>query len=76
MEYNFFTWIREGVKQAVLLGVSDAVEHIGAPPEGGSLNEHLLAGLRQDGSAAQRIGGEAKRKRLGRSLKDIEAEKS
>ncbi len=31
---NFFAWIREGVRQAVLLGVSDAVEHIGTPPEG------------------------------------------
>jgi hypothetical protein len=77
MQFNFFTWIREGVRQAVLLGVSDAIEHIGAPPEGGNLSEHLLAGLRPDGAASlpQQMSGDAKRKRLGRSLKDIEGEK-
>ena len=29
MNFNLFLWIREGVKQSVLLGVSDAIEAIG-----------------------------------------------
>ena len=32
-QINFFDWIREGVKQSVLLGVSDAAEQIGVPFE-------------------------------------------
>ena len=28
---NFFSWIRDGVRQSVLLGVSDAVEQLGTP---------------------------------------------
>ncbi|MEZ6074929.1 MAG: hypothetical protein R3C56_04395 [Pirellulaceae bacterium] len=28
---NFFGWIRDGVRQSVLLGVSDAVEQLGTP---------------------------------------------
>ena len=34
MNFNFFGWIRDGVRDAVLLGVSDAVDEIGAPLEG------------------------------------------
>jgi hypothetical protein len=30
---NFFGWIREGVKQSVLMGVSDAIETIGTPED-------------------------------------------
>ena len=37
MSLNVFTWIREGVKQSVLLGVSDALEDIGAAPDGDNL---------------------------------------
>jgi hypothetical protein len=42
-----YTWIREGVKQAVLLGFSDAVEQIGVPIEGQQLNPQLAGFLRQ-----------------------------
>ena len=31
MDFNFFNWIRDGVKKSVLLGVSDAVDEIGVP---------------------------------------------
>jgi hypothetical protein len=31
MSVNFFSWIREGVRQSVLLGVSDAIEQLGTP---------------------------------------------
>jgi hypothetical protein len=31
MQFNLFDWIRQGVKQSVILGVSDAMEAIGSP---------------------------------------------
>lgn len=76
---NFFTWIRDGVRQSVLLGVSDAVEQLGTPASADeihpsvagilspSLNSspHTPAPLRTDS------GSSSNRKRLGRSLKDM-----
>lgn len=47
MSMNFYSWIREGVRRAVLLGVSDAVEQLGAGEDQGELNQHLLAVLRE-----------------------------
>jgi len=44
---NFFSWIRGGVRQAVLLGVSDAVGDIGTPPEGDDISQRLLEALRR-----------------------------
>jgi hypothetical protein len=72
---NFFTWIREGVKQAVLLGVSDAVQEIGAPENDEDMSRHLLDVIKNDGKTPAAIAGRAAapgRKRLGRSLKEIE----
>jgi hypothetical protein len=72
---NFFTWIREAVKQAVLLGVSDAVQEIGTPENDEEMSHRLLEVIKNDGRIAQAsvnrtsAGG---RKRLGRSLKEIE----
>ena len=43
---NFFTWVRDGVRQAVLMGVSDAVGDIGTPPEGDDISQRLLQALR------------------------------
>jgi hypothetical protein len=78
MNFNLFTWVREGIKQSILLGVSDAIETIGAPDNSDEISPRLLDYLRQGGHEAD---GDAKRnatasarKRLGRSLKDIEAE--
>ena len=45
---GFFHWIREGVRQAVLLGVSDAVTEIGNRQPDEDLGEHLAAALRQN----------------------------
>ncbi len=74
---NFFTWIREGVKQSVLLGVADAVEHLGAPPEGDNSSQKLLSFLRDDSSPSTTSKGrKGQPRRLGRSLRDIEAEKA
>ena len=76
---NFFNWIREGVRQAVLYGVHDAVGELGAPPSGQDMNERILHLLRTSPEAetprldAPSTAGGAKRKRLGRTLGDIQA---
>lgn len=75
MQPNFFQWIREGVKQSVLLGVSDAVDQLGTIPHNEQLNEQLRSALAFDGEArttSARVGegSSGGRKRLGRSLKD------
>ncbi|MBW3600681.1 MAG: hypothetical protein KY475_25885 [Planctomycetes bacterium] len=73
---SFFTWIREGVKQAVLLGMSDAVHEIGTPDNEDNMSHRLLEVIKNDGktetaAASNRTSGG--RKRLGRSLKEIGA---
>jgi hypothetical protein len=80
---GLFGWIRDGVKHSVLMGVSDAMEVIGTPNDPGQYHPALQS-LAQ--GSAQRITGQSsesaspraaigepvsKRKRLGRSLKDI-----
>lgn len=83
---GLFQWIREGVRQSVLLGVTDALESIGSPDDNNKLHPALIP---FQGAAAVKaqtaaIEGEAvsrkantttARKRLGRSLKDIEPNK-
>jgi hypothetical protein len=85
---GLFHWIREGVKQSVLLGVSDAVEVIGTPEDTSPYHPALQAfakvplqrmeGASANPSLAPRLAGEpnASRKRLGKSLKDINPPKS
>ncbi len=77
MQANFFQWIREGVKQSVLLGVSDAVNQMGTIPHSEELNQQLRSALSFDGelrtTTARMTPGDTSstsRKRLGRSLKD------
>jgi hypothetical protein len=78
---NFFNWIREGVRQAVLYGVNDAVGELGTPHSGQDMNERILHLLRtspEGGSPrleapSATAGAGAKRKRLGRTLGDIQA---
>jgi hypothetical protein len=79
---NLFNWIREGVRQAVLLGVSEAVETIGASPNGEDMSHRLLEVIRNGGpqveggsaGAPPVLAAQARRKKLGRSLSDIQAE--
>ena len=72
MQFNMFQWIREGVKQSVILGVHDAVEAIGSP-EGDDVRERLAALMPPaEPAAAAAIGAAGKRKRLGRSLRDFD----
>lgn len=85
---GLFHWIREGVKQSVLLGVSDAVEVIGTPEDASPYHPALqafakaplqrLEGASANPSLAPRLAGEpnASRKRLGKSLKDINPPKA
>ena len=72
MNVNFFEWLRNGVRQSVLLGVSDAVEQIGVPDETEELHPNMLALLdgKEATSKKKRTTG---RRRLGKSLKDMDA---
>ena len=84
---GLFNWIRDGVKQSVLLGVSDAIDTIGSPDENRALNPALLsfakqplalqplalqANARMDEPGPRKLPGSSGRKRLGRSLRDID----
>ena len=73
---NFFTWIRDGVRQAVLPGVSDAVGDIGQPPESDDVRQYLLEAMRSGGpdksAGTATLPIQARRKKLGRSLNDIQ----
>jgi len=69
MDFNLFDWIRTGVKNAVLLGVNDAVESIGTP-DNSDIKEHLAASM--GGGIAGQSKGKRGRKKLGRSLNDIQ----
>jgi hypothetical protein len=74
VQFNMFDWIREGVKRSVILGVSDAMESIGSP-EGDDARARLAQLLPVSAEAAEpALAGSAKRKRLGRSLRDIDGE--
>ncbi len=77
---NFFGWIRDGVKQSVLLGVSDAIETIGTPEDASGMHPNVVALLKGQPTeptghpGASRMTGpaNANKKRLGKSLRDIE----
>lgn len=75
---SFFEWLREGVRQAVVLGLADAVEDVGSRNRGEDLGPALAQSLRDrltvrkeapvlDATSlpASKTGG---RRRLGRSL--------
>lgn len=76
--FNVFNWIREGVRQSVLLGVTDAIEQIGSPTDVDDAKPRLLELARRSEalpmpeSPASAPRSEAKPKRLGRSLRDME----
>jgi hypothetical protein len=73
MNVNVFGWIREGVRQSVLMGIADAMESIGTPPSGEDLRPKLLDSLRRNTEQAVAITATAaKPRRLGRSLKDLD----
>jgi hypothetical protein len=81
---GLFGWIRDGVRQSVLMGVSDAMEVLGTPKDPSQLHpalqsmasktlESVAASEQSLESCPARVVGERspQRKRLGRSLKDL-----
>lgn len=77
MNFNLFAWIREGVRQSVLAGVTDAIENIGTPVGSEDVTPHLKAMLAPrdvEALPTSRAVADAapQRKRLGRSLKDLD----
>lgn len=44
---SFFQWLREGVRQAVVLGLADAVEDVGTRSQGEDLGPALAKSLRE-----------------------------
>ncbi len=78
---NFFGWIRNGVRQSVLLGVSDAVEQLGTPAAVEDLHpsvagflkleEHTTNAPKLMQSSNPAVGQAKSRRRLGKSLKDM-----
>ncbi|HMO15181.1 MAG TPA: hypothetical protein PKD64_17560 [Pirellulaceae bacterium] len=80
MQFNLFSWIREGVKRSVMLGVADAVQQVGTPLEGGDLQgslQHFLQNIEKSSDAnlvPGNVPNNGGRKRLGRSLRDIDGQ--
>jgi len=80
MDFNFFNWIRMGVKDSVLLGVTDAVNTMGMPPDEDS-SRKILSFLQEETQSTQRrrIASAAPsttgQRKLGRSISDIHATK-
>ncbi|MDR0871077.1 MAG: hypothetical protein LBN39_09835 [Planctomycetaceae bacterium] len=80
MNFNFFDWIRDGVKRAILLGTSDAVEVMGMPHEEETAKDKILSFLRDDSVASaapprNRIAGSVStgQRKLGKSITEIHA---
>lgn len=79
MNFNFFDWLRDGVRQSVLLGVSDAVESIGTPDSASEINPEVAALLNDTPSSGSGTATKRKRvtrkgtsqKRLGKSLQEL-----
>lgn len=72
MNVNFFEWLRDGVRQSVLLGVSDAIEQIGTPADSDDLHPNVAALLQTDSAAPKTKARGGSRKRLGKSLKEMD----
>ena len=71
---NIFLWIRDGVRQSILQGVSDAVDCLGTPSDEDDIRPVLLGLLRQQASQPPTLPSSGdKRRKLGRSLMDIQA---
>ena len=81
MSFNFFDWVRDGVKNSVLHGVNDAVNAMGMPPEETS-KDKILGYLRSSGdseTSVRRItssAASAGTKKLGRGLSEIAAKEA
>ena len=65
---QFFTWFRERVRQAVLLGVSDAVEDLGDLDELRHNDRQQMLEVLRGPEPIRKIGSRSKSKRLGKTL--------
>ncbi len=76
MNFNFFDWLRDGVKQSVIMGVNDAVDCLGTPQEKDDVQQRLMGFIQtESGGGTKRLGSSGGRsKKLGRSLKQIQAD--
>ena len=75
MNVNFFEWLRDGVRQSVLLGVGDAIDQIGTPADNDELHPNVAALFEPNPKSTTRAskGRGGSGKRLGKSLKDMDA---
>ncbi|MDR2762401.1 MAG: hypothetical protein LBB88_07365 [Planctomycetaceae bacterium] len=83
MDFNFFEWIRSGVKQSVLMGVSDAVKIMGTPQDEKTAKEKIMGFLQTESNSNDEINkrritstiSTTSTKKLGRSITDIQTAK-
>jgi hypothetical protein len=74
---GFFAWLREGVRRAVLLGFSDAINEIGNRSASDELGPQLTAAWQQGmvpeqgANPLSPLATPISRKRLGKSLAQI-----
>jgi hypothetical protein len=75
MNVNFFQWIRAGVKQSVLMGVSDAVNELGQPEGGDDVQKLLTTAMSMDSGtqSPKKSSTSTNRKKLGRTLSEVSA---
>ena len=79
MDFNFFEWIREGVKRSVLMGVSDAVETMGTPHDPEQARDKIMTFLKDETEAPstttrRRVSSSSSssgQRKLGRSITEI-----
>ncbi|MDR1382444.1 MAG: hypothetical protein LBJ67_01150 [Planctomycetaceae bacterium] len=88
MDFNFFDWIKNGVKWSVLRGVDEAVQELGTPPsDEESSKDKIFSFLQGNESqklmstnttpARRRLGSgssSASTRKLGRSIAEIPSE--
>ncbi|MDO5553100.1 MAG: hypothetical protein Q4G68_05015 [Planctomycetia bacterium] len=76
MDFNFFDWIRQGVRRSVLLGVSDAVTQMGMPQTEEDSRDKILSFLQTEApksNARRRLppAPEGGPRKLGRTISDL-----
>ncbi len=75
MKMNFFDWIREGVRQSILLGLSDAATEIGSAKDVEVLNQQFLQSIQQGRITVEPDKNpKGRRRALGRTLTEITEE--
>ena len=75
---SFFHWVREGVRQAVVLGFADAIEDVGTRSRDEDFGASLAQSLRErlavsaEPTVIESSGSAKGRRRLGRSLEAMQ----